>query len=199
MDLLISELQPLNALALRVSVETGLRIGDVVELRASALDGVRISTTARKTRKKVAASVTARTADALRLASDGRWLFPSPRSKTGHRTRQAVWRDVRRVADRLGIRVHVTPHSARKLFAVERYHKDGLAAAQELLQHDRSLTTMLYAFSDKITADEIALARKKNVCKRPMVTLEMLVEALGGREVIEDFLTAFVEKAKKHG
>jgi integrase len=66
------------------------------------------------------------------------------------RTRQAVWRDVKRASEGL-FAENVAPHSARKTFAVEDYQEHGLPHTQKALQHDSVGTTILYAFSDSMT------------------------------------------------
>ena len=44
----------------------------------------------------------------------------------------------------------ISPHSARKLAAVEAYRKGGLDAAQRLLSHSDPAVTLLYALSDAV-------------------------------------------------
>lgn len=141
-----------NALILRTCLETGLRVGDVCALPRSALDGNTIRYTAQKTGKS--GSVKISTDLANRLAnSRGKWLFSSPHNLSKHRTRQAVWRDMKIACSRLGITEHASPHSARKTFAVDLYHKSGLKTVQNALQHDRIETTLLYALSDNFKGE----------------------------------------------
>lgn len=136
-----------NALILRTCLETGLRVGDVVSLPSEALQGNKIHYTAQKTGKSGVAQISTDLANRIRN-DKGKWLFPSPHNLAKHRTRQAVWRDMSKACKLLGIEQHITPHSARKTFAVELYKKDGLNAVQKALQHDNLNTTMIYAFSD---------------------------------------------------
>jgi integrase len=144
---LFSSMKYENALIMRTCLETGLRVGDVCSLPASALQGNTIRYTAQKTGKRGSAQISSDLAS--RLYKPGAvWLFPSPHNLSKHRTRQAVWRDVKLACARLGISEHVSPHSARKTFAVDLYRKKGLTAVQNALQHDRIDTTMIYAFSD---------------------------------------------------
>lgn len=137
-----------NALIMRTCLETGLRVGDVCALPCEALQGQTIRYKAQKTGKFGSVQISADLANRLRR-EHGKWLFPSPRNLTKHRTRQAVWRDMRLACAKLGITEHATPHSARKAFAVDLYRKKGLQAVQRALQHDRAETTKIYAFSDK--------------------------------------------------
>ena len=145
---IISFLRPQNALVMRVCLETGIRVGDVVKLPTDALRGASIHYTAQKTGKKGKASISTELMRALMRNCDGDFLFPSTRSKTGHISRQTVWSDVKRVAHRTGVRGNIAPHSARKTFAVEKLKTDGLGEVQKLLQHGDIGTTLLYCLSD---------------------------------------------------
>lgn len=139
-----------NILAVEVSLETGARIGDVVALRKDCLKGRTLRYTAQKTGKEDIKVISADLANRLRRNSCGLWLFPSERSKSGHRTRQAVWKDIKQASKALGLKGNISPHSARKTYAVVDYHKNGLKATQEDLQHDRIDTTLIYALSDTL-------------------------------------------------
>lgn len=142
-----------NVLAIRVSLETGLRIGDVVALPAEALKGRTVSYTASKTGKSGKAVLSADLARRLSRISGRYYIFEHRTDIRKHRARQTVWKDVKNAFLRLVDRgefagVNVAPHSARKTAAVEEFHEHGLTAAQKMLQHSRMDNTMLYAFSD---------------------------------------------------
>ena len=50
-----------------------------------------------------------------------------------------------------GVR-HVSPHSCRKVWAVEQYHRTGdLKKVQKLLNHSSEAVTQLYALADVLT------------------------------------------------
>jgi hypothetical protein len=83
------------------------------------------------------------------IANNGR-LFDG-RFGDKPRTRQTVWKDVKKAAKQLQLDGNIAPHSARKTYAVEDFREHGLAETQKHLQHDRISTTMLYAFSDLIS------------------------------------------------
>ena len=144
-------------LPLLVSLETGLRVGDVVKIRRQDLapDGIRY--VAQKTGKEGFARITARTRRALveNAGETGEnWVFPSPTRRGQHITRQAVWKRAKRLARLADIAAAgFSPHSMRKNFAVETYKRSGLAATQAALQHSRADTTELYALSDFLTGD----------------------------------------------
>lgn len=142
-----------NALALRTSLETGWRIDDVLHLRVSDLKGRTLSCISMKTGKPDKKVISADLAKRLlQVANNGR-LFDG-RFGDKPRTRQAVWRDVKKAVKRLGIAGNVAPHSARKTYAVEDFKDNGLAQVQKDLQHDRLSTTLIYAFADLLTSSE---------------------------------------------
>ena len=74
-----------------------------------------------------------------------------------HRTRQAVYKDIRRAATAFRLREHISPHSLRKFYAVEQYKRTGgnLKRVQELLQHDSEAVTAIYAMADALTAQRL--------------------------------------------
>lgn len=142
-----------NALALRVSLETGARIGDVLSLREENLQGRTLRYTAAKTGKPDRKVISADLAGKLRRNAVNGFFFPG-RNGDKPKTRQAVWKDVKRAAVMAGISpAGLSPYFARKDYAVEVFREKGFAAAQEALQHDRADTTMLYCFADLLTGN----------------------------------------------
>lgn len=143
-------MMPDNALALRLSLVTGLRIDDVLSLRSSDLLRCTVFGTSKKTGKAFRHVINKTLADCLRRNSAGSpWLFPS-HATDSHKTRQAVYIDVRKACKACGVTAHVSPHSARKTFAADLYHREGLQAVKDALQHDNYATTLIYALSDKM-------------------------------------------------
>ena len=143
------EMSEANADACRVALETGMRIGDVLALRSSDIHGNEVAFVAQKTKKAAQITMKPETVRLLRkhTISGNPYCFPS--TKVGaHRTRQAVWADMRKACKLLGVRLHVSPHSCRKTYAVELFHKKGIEEVKNKLQHDNISTTLLYAFSD---------------------------------------------------
>lgn len=147
-----------NVLALRVCLETGMRISDVLNLTKNALDKRTIHYTAQKTGKQDTKVISPQLAKELKANVCGKWLFAG-RSGDKPRTRQAVWQDLKRAAKSIHSDRNMTPHSTRKNYAVNVYHNKGLAAAQRELQHDNTTTTMLYAFSDVISTKKADTTR----------------------------------------
>src|SRR5699024_752505 len=171
LDLVLAAMMPGNALAVEVSCATGLRIDDVLALktdtvRRTARPYVRDSKTGKTHRIYLPAELRARM-----LAQAGRvYIWEHRTDWTRHKTRQAVYKDMRTAAaalernGRLGEKLSTT--SGRKVAAVRAYKRGGLSAAAALLNHDEGhpLVTLLYALSDDSRASA-ALARANT--KRP--------------------------------
>lgn len=149
-DHLYRVMQRANVIAMRVSVETGMRIDDVLSLRPDNVNGSKLTFTAKKTGKNGVARISADLARELRGIAGTDWVFPG-RDARKHRTRQTVYRDIRRACAILGVETHISPHSARKTFAVELRKEKGLAEVQKALQHANAEVTKLYAFADIAT------------------------------------------------
>lgn len=155
---LYSVMQYKNVLALRVSLETGLRIDDVLSLRPEDLKGRTIKGLAEKTDKPFKKTLSADLARRLREVSGKWYIFPHRTKPNDHRKRQTVWKDVKKAAHIMGIKGNIAPHSARKTFAVELFKDKGIGEVQKELQHDRIGTTMVYAFADMLDRGN------KNIC-----------------------------------
>ena len=144
---LLRLLCPTNALAMEVALDTGLRISDVLALRSDQLGSQRITVREQKTGKLRRVYLSQSLWERLRASSGSLYVFEGRDSPTRHRTRQAVWKDVRRAAKAMRVS-HISCHSARKVYAVDIYRKRGLAAAQAALGHDRPETTLIYLASE---------------------------------------------------
>ena len=140
-----------NVLALRISLETGLRIDDILSLRAEQLKGRTLRGVAEKTGKPYKKVISGDLASRLKALNRHGYIFPHRTKKGEHRTRQAVWSNMKKAARLLGVELNAAPHSARKTYAVELLHDKGLDAVQRELQHDRVSTSILYAFADLLT------------------------------------------------
>lgn len=147
---LLAALTPPNRLALEVSACTGLRIGDVLNLRTAQL-AERITVRELKTGKTRRIRLPGHLLDRLIGQAGKVWAFEGRNDYRLHRTRQAVYKDLRRAARLFRVTAHVSPHSARKIYAVAEYRRTGsLRRVQELLKHDSEAVTMLYAMADQM-------------------------------------------------
>ena len=148
---LYAALTPENALVLRVCVETGLRIGDALSLRTCQLRQDKITVREQKTGKSRRIRLTKPLRDALRRQAGKTYVFPHRTDQSRHRTRQAVYRDLKRAAKAFRVRANVSPHSLRKFYAVERLRQTGdVRKVMRELNHDRIETTLLYALADRL-------------------------------------------------
>lgn len=164
-------------LPLLLSLETGLRVGDVVALRVSDVKADGVHYVSQKTKKSGVAVISASLRK--RLRKRGNWLFPSPYKNGKHLTRQAVWARIKTAGKRAGIDLEgLSPHTMRKVFAVELYRKKGFKAVQEALQHNYASTTEIYSFADWNTGENADLPLKR---KDLQLIVKMVLEALGER------------------
>lgn len=147
-------LMPGNRLACQVSEVTGLRIGDVLQLRTEQLrKGQRFTIREAKTGKSRRVYIP-RLLHAQLLEQAGReWVFESPRDAAKHRTRQTVWADIKRAAKAFRLPQNVAPHSLRKVYAVREWESSGdLGKVALQLNHSayHPETTMLYAMAAEL-------------------------------------------------
>lgn len=171
-----------NALALRLSLETGMRIGDVLALRPEDIAGRTVRFTAQKTGKADKKVISADLVKRLRQVSGKKYIFPG-RDGSKPRTRQAVWKNVKKAARILKLEENAGCHSARKTYAVDLFHKKGLPSVQRELQHDRADTTMIYAFADMLSNKQ-----DTNVLTNDLEPLAELVAAKVARKLEQTFL-----------
>ena len=48
------------------------------------------------------------------------------------------------------VRAHLSPHSARKIYAVAEMRRGGLERVKRLLQHESEAVTLIYAMADEL-------------------------------------------------
>lgn len=144
---ILAALMPENRLACEVSLATGLRIGDVLALTPDKVRKQRFTIHEQKTGKSRTIRLPTELVDRCLLCSGQHYVFEHRLNGRRHRTRQAVFKDLKRVADLFGCKKNITPHSARKVYAVEEFERSGgnLKRVQRLLNHSDEAVTMLYA------------------------------------------------------
>lgn len=145
-------LTPQNELVLRVCEETGIRISDALSLRTDALKQ-RFTITEMKTGKRRRIRLRAALLDALRASSGSVFVFEGRNSPDKHRTRQAVWKDLKRAAKAFRLTINLAPHSVRKTYAVE-LAKRGCSpeAIQKRLNHESAAVTALYLMAGLVAS-----------------------------------------------
>lgn len=156
MEHLLAALMPANRLILEVSLCTGLRLGDVLNLKTEQLKP-RMGVREQKTGKFRTIRLSPELFDRLITQAGKIYVFPNRLDYRRPRTRQAVWKDLKRAAKlfRIPDKLNIAPHSERKIYAVGQYRRTcSIKKVQELLNHSSEAVTWLYAAAD-------VLARRK--------------------------------------
>jgi integrase len=137
-----------NRLVLRVLLHTGIRISDALQLRPEQL-APNFWITEQKTGKRRQIGLPEPLLTDLRDCAGEWWVFPGTDPRK-HRSRQAVWKDVKRAAAALRLTANAAPHSARKVYAVELLQKYGdIDRVRRALNHGGLEVTLIYAMADK--------------------------------------------------
>lgn len=161
MQHILAALTAPNRLACEVSLATGLRIGDVLALKTGAVKKQRFTVQEKKTGKTRAVYLPRELQERCLAEAGQFYVFPGRLSGRDHRTRQAVYKDLRRAADLFRVKAHISPHSARKAFAVDLFQRTAdLKRVQRLLNHGDEAVTVLYAMADLVEKRK-GLTRKK--------------------------------------
>lgn len=154
-------LTPVNRLVLRVSLHTGLRISDVLSLKTAQLSS-RFWVTESKTRKKKFIGLPRELLDDLRHVAGKIYVFESRTNPKKHRSRQAVWADLKRAAKAFRLPQNVGPHSFRKVYAVDLLEKYGdIKRVKKALNHQYDSTTLIYAMADAALHAKYKKRRKR--------------------------------------
>ena len=148
-DMVLSALMPQNRLIVRVILHTGMRLSDVLELRTDdlATSGWYVE---RKTGKRRRYGLPKPLLDAIKEQAGPEWAFPGRKAGT-HKTRQAVWADIKRAAKAFRLPQNVGAHSMRKVYAVELMRKYGdIERVRRNLNHASASVTSIYAMADML-------------------------------------------------
>lgn len=147
---LIYALTPENRLVCRLCLSTGLRVGDVVSLRSDSLKK-RMTVTESKTGKKKRITLSDKLLKELQANAGKIYVFEHRTDENRHRTRQAVYADIKRASKAFRLKENLTPHSLRKIYAVKIYQRTGdIEKVREALNHDSDAVTMIYAYADEL-------------------------------------------------
>ena len=151
-------MQPANRLICEVCCNTGLRIDDVCALKTRDLKMAKkksnwLVVIEQKTGKRKVLRLRNTDIDRMLWQAGDVYVFQHRTDSAKHSARQTVWRDLARSARPLRRQgVVVSPHSLRKLYAVEKWDKfHDINKIKRLLNHDNVATTMLYVMSRELT------------------------------------------------
>ena len=147
--MILAALTPGNRRVIQVMLRTGLRVSDVLELPRDKI-GRQFTVTEAKTGKRMKCGLPDWLSEDIRRSSTGStWAFPSPTNPKRHRSRQAVWRDLKRVQRAFRLPINLGTHSARKSYAVHLMHQYGdLEKVRRALNHSNTTITAIYAMAD---------------------------------------------------
>lgn len=147
---MLALLTPPNRLACQLALHTGLRISDVLTLRTEQLRP-RLTIHESKTGKSRRITIPKRLLADIQEQAGEVWAWPG-RDPSKHRTRQAVWADIKRAQRACRLKSNIGPHSLRKTYAVRQYAKSrDLGKVQAALNHSDPAVTVLYALADHIS------------------------------------------------
>lgn len=142
--MILRALTPSNRLVIQVCLHTGLRVGDVLNLRREQIKPRFWVTESKTGKRRMVGLPEPLRVEILRLSRGSDWAFPG-RDPRKHRTRQAVWKDVKRAAKAFRLPQNVAPHSFRKVYAVDLLEKYGdIKRVQHALNHGSVEVTMVY-------------------------------------------------------
>ena len=96
-DLILAAITPENRLVMRVALHTGLRISDILCLHPEQLKPHFWVTESKAGKRRQVALPEPLLSD-LKKQAGKRWVFASLVEPHKHRTRQTVWKDVKRAA-----------------------------------------------------------------------------------------------------
>lgn len=166
-NVILGAMQPVNALVLAVSAATGLRVSDVLSIKTDKLQQ-RMTVKELKTGKNKRIYVPSQLLLKMQQQAGRIWVFEHRTNPRYHRTRQAVYKDMKTCADfykrngTVAKGAQISPHSVRKLAAVNELERTGsLAAVGKFLNHSKKDkgVTEIYANAEEIT--KIKLRRRK--------------------------------------
>lgn len=146
-DRVLSALMPQNQLIVKVMLQTGMRLSDALQM---PIEGLSTSGwyVEGKTGKKRRYGLPRSLLEAIKEQAGPEWAFPGRKPGT-HKTRQAVWRDIKRAAVAFRLPQNVGAHSMRKVYAVRLMQKYGkLEKVQRNLNHASGSVTAIYAMAD---------------------------------------------------
>ena len=148
---ILALLSPENRLACEISLATGLRINDVLALKTEKIKKQRFTIREEKTGKTRTIRLPTELYKRCLNCCGQHYVFEGRLNGRTHRTRQAVFKDLKNACKKFGIKENIAPHSLRKVYAVEEYAKSGnLKKVQKLLNHENEAVTIIYALANVI-------------------------------------------------
>jgi integrase len=162
----LAALTPQNALIMETVLQTGLRVSDVLELESKDLK-CSMWVREKKTGKMHRCGLPKELLAQIQNQANDKWAFPSPTDPAKHKSRQAVWKDVKRASKAFRLRQNIGTHSFRKVYAVRLMHKYGdIRKVQRALSHSNPSVTAIYAMADELMEDKAAARLRRTADRR---------------------------------
>lgn len=143
-------LKPPHCFIFQLGLDTGLRISDIITLEKKRLWVREPTIKEKKTGKTKRIYIKKDLRKKLIKYSEKhkKYVFQS-RSKSGHISRQAVFKAFKKAAAQCGIEKKIGTHSMRKSYARRLYSKKPLKYVQCKLNHENVAETLLYVAERK--------------------------------------------------
>ena len=151
MDAVLCLLTPTNRLVCLVALCSGLRVSDVLGIKTAQLKSQVFSVQEQKTGKRKRVYLPKPLYEACVSQAGKIFLFPNRLNGRKPRSRQAVWKDIKRVGKLLKLKGNAGSHSFRKTYAKAlkaRGWSD--AQVQKALNHSDLAVTLLYTYADEV-------------------------------------------------
>ena len=152
---------PKNRLAVEIAMATRLRISDVLNIKTEQImphngaksSPCRITVRQLKTGKSIRVYIPRELREQMLAIAGRKYVFEGRTDWRKHRTRQAIAKDLERARKILRIpRLVISAHTARKIWAVDRFKATGdLQKVQKELGHTDPTITAIYAMADTLT------------------------------------------------
>jgi len=148
------------AVIFRIGINTGLRAGDILNMRVYQYKDGKIYVTEEKTGKKRIAKLPPKAKSELdrhirffKLSGDD-YVFPSPLNMNEHLSHVTVWRRLKDASK--GMKLNVGTHTMRKTFGYQLYKKTkDLRLVMEALNHSDMGITLRYIGVTQEQIDDI--------------------------------------------
>lgn len=130
---------------------TGLRISDIIELKKEILKIKEPTIKEKKTGKSKRIYIKKNIREMLiniAKRSPNNYIFGS-KSKSGHISRQAVYKEFKKAAKKTGIKTNIGTHSMRKKYAINIKKNHNLKYVQNKLNHENIADSILYLYKEE--------------------------------------------------
>ena len=137
-----------HELICRIGLSTGLRISDILRLTIDQINIEKPTIKEMKTGKSKRIYIPKKLREELKVYhahnSHNEYIFYS-KSKSGHISRQAVWKAFKRASKSLNLKENIAPHSTRKSYACKLLKKGkNYKYIKTKLNHTNMTDTLLY-------------------------------------------------------